>query len=83
MKSKINKIINEIKKETIVPDHVFFGLMLGAINGPLKFLPAKNAVVSFMNDKIKIMNNNSLLINKISYIKKKFKIFRDTNKETI
>ena len=67
----------------MVPDRVFFGLILGTINGPLKFLPAKNAVVSFMNDKITIMKNNFLLVNKTSYIKKKFKIFRDTNKETI
>ena len=30
-----------------------------------------------------IMKNNFLLVNKISCIKKKFKIFRDTNKKTI
>ena len=57
--------------------------MLGTIKGPLKFLPAKKADVSFMNDKIIIMKNNFLLVNKISCIKKKFKIFRDTNKKTI
>jgi len=62
---KINKKVNEIKKEIIVPDHVFFGLMLGVINGPLKYLPAKKAVVSFMNDKIITMKNNFLLVNKI------------------
>jgi len=25
-----------VRKETIVPDHVFLGLILGEINGPLK-----------------------------------------------
>ena len=83
MKSKNINSVNEIKKEIDVPDQVFLGLMKGTINGPLKVLPAKKADVSFMNDKIIIMKNNFLLVNKISYIKKKFKIFRDTNKETI
>ena len=42
-------------KDSEVPDHVFLGLMLGAIKGPLKYLPNIKAEVSLRKDVNKII----------------------------
>ena len=47
---KKKKTIVEKKEDTIVPDHVFFGLTDGRIKGPLNILPAIYALVSFKKD---------------------------------
>ena len=52
----------EIKNDEIVPDQVFFGLILGIISLPLKNLPKKNALVSLINERKKIKKNISLSI---------------------
>ena len=57
---RLNKILNfknsnnenETRKEVIVPDHVFFGLIVGIIKGPLIKLPKTYAKESFINDRI-------------------------------
>jgi len=46
---------NDKANEDIVPLHVFLGLILGIINGPLKVLPKKYADVSFKKEIKKIM----------------------------
>ena len=53
LNSKLYKIQNDIIEETTVPDHVFFGLIEGIINGPLIDLPKKYAEVSLINEIIK------------------------------
>ena len=40
-------------EEDNVPDQVFFGLIEGIINGPLRDLPKKYAEVSLINEIIK------------------------------
>ena len=44
-RAKVDKI-----KEIKVPDHVFFGLILGKIKGPLILEPNKKATVSLKNE---------------------------------
>ena len=39
-----------IKKDEIVPDHVFFGLIEGKINGPRSVFPKIYAIVSFKKE---------------------------------
>ena len=54
--------MEEAIKDSEVPDQVFLGLMVGAINGPLKYLPDKKAVVSFKKEVNKIMKIKFLSI---------------------
>jgi hypothetical protein len=68
-KKRVNEKIKEIKisypkqykanedidNEIIVPDQVFFGLILGMISGPLNVFPAMYAVVSFKKEIRKII----------------------------
>ena len=49
-KYSIIKNVKRVDKE--VPDHVFLGLILGIIKGPLKNFPLKKAIVSFINERI-------------------------------
>ena len=48
-----------------MPDQVFLGLTVGAINGPLKYLPDKKAKVSFRKEVNKIIKIKFLSIVKI------------------
>ena len=57
--------MQEAIKDNEVPDQVFLGLIVGAINGPLKYLPDKNAKVSFRKEVNKIMKIKFLSIVKI------------------
>ena len=61
-----------------MPDHVFFGLILGTIRGPLKNLPEKKANVSLVNERLIIKKNKYLSWTKI--LKLKYKI-KNTEKE--
>ena len=47
-----SKVVNE--KDIVVPDQVLFGLTLGKIRGPRKYLPEINATVSLKKE---IKNN--------------------------
>tara|TARA_B100000965_G_scaffold390015_1_gene396376 strand:- start:601 stop:1083 length:483 start_codon:yes stop_codon:yes gene_type:complete len=60
--SKYKRIINDIKKDNIVPDQVFFGLIEGTIKGPLIKLPQIYAVVSLTKERIITKKNRFLFI---------------------
>ena len=53
LNSKSNKIKKDKIEEDNVPDQVFFGLIKGIINGPLRDLPKIYAEVSLINEIIK------------------------------
>ena len=56
---KFNKNKSELdkKKDTVVPDQVLFGLILGNIRGPPKYLPKIYAMVSLKKEIKKIKKN--------------------------
>ena len=57
--NKYNKVAVN-RKDNIVPDQVFFGLIEGIINGPFIIFPNKYAKVSLKNETNIIKNNKSL-----------------------